>query len=178
MPSGMYLFTLQTPVPNNHSACRCPITLRNCSIRKRKCHFDKIFITDCTESCQNDNFRCSQWCKFCQNGNICVPVYVALSAKKDDVSWIWWYFKRALCRWWALVGSPGMVSAHRPCIFTQSAGLSRPRPSPCLGDRARHNDKTGPAAHSALSFWENEPTRNIEINGLPTSRLFYNQLVW
>ena len=28
---------------------------------KRKClHFDEIFITGCTESCQNDNFRCSQ----------------------------------------------------------------------------------------------------------------------
>ena len=23
------------------------------------CHFDEIFITDCTGSCQNDNFQCS-----------------------------------------------------------------------------------------------------------------------
>ena len=35
---------------------------------KRKClHFDEIFITGCTESCQNDNFQCSQWWKFRQN---------------------------------------------------------------------------------------------------------------
>ena len=30
-------------------------------------HFYDIFITGCTESCQNDNFQCSQWWKFCQN---------------------------------------------------------------------------------------------------------------
>ena len=35
---------------------------------KQKCrHFDEILITGCTESCQNDNFRCSQWLKFHQN---------------------------------------------------------------------------------------------------------------
>ena len=43
---------------------------------KRKClHFDEIFITGCTESCQNDNFQCSQWWKFRQN-DIFVSVYV------------------------------------------------------------------------------------------------------
>ena len=43
---------------------------------KQKCrHFDEIFITGCTESCQNDNFRCSQWFKFHQN-DISVPVYI------------------------------------------------------------------------------------------------------
>ena len=26
--------------------------------------FDEIFITGCTKSCQNDNFRCSQWLNF------------------------------------------------------------------------------------------------------------------
>ena len=42
---------------------------------KQKCrHFDEIFITGCTESCQNDNFRCSQWLKFHQNDNISVSV--------------------------------------------------------------------------------------------------------
>ena len=30
-------------------------------------HFDEIFITGCTRSCQNDNFHCSQWWKFRQN---------------------------------------------------------------------------------------------------------------
>ena len=43
---------------------------------KRKClHFDEIFITGCTESCQNDNFQCSQWWKFRQNDDIFVSVY-------------------------------------------------------------------------------------------------------
>ena len=44
---------------------------------KRKCRrFDEIFITGCTESCQNDNFQCSQWWKFHQNDNISVSVYI------------------------------------------------------------------------------------------------------
>ena len=35
---------------------------------KRKClHFDEIFVTGCTGSCQNDNFQCNQWLKFRQN---------------------------------------------------------------------------------------------------------------
>ena len=42
---------------------------------KQKClHFDEIFITGCTGSCQNDNFQCSQWLKFRQNDNIFVSV--------------------------------------------------------------------------------------------------------
>ena len=42
---------------------------------KRKClHFDEIFITGCTGSCQNDNFQCSQWLKFRQNDDIFVSV--------------------------------------------------------------------------------------------------------
>ena len=37
---------------------------------KWKClHFDEIFITGYTGSCQNDNFQCSQWWKFHQNIN-------------------------------------------------------------------------------------------------------------
>ena len=49
---------------------------------KRKClHFDEIFITGCTESCQNDNFQCSQWWKFRQNDDISVSVCVML--------WLW-----------------------------------------------------------------------------------------
>ena len=39
---------------------------------KRKCHyFDEIFVTGCIGSCQNDNFQCSQWWKFCQNDISC-----------------------------------------------------------------------------------------------------------
>ena len=42
---------------------------------KRKClHFDEIFITGCTGSCQNDNFQCSQWLKFRQIDDIFVSV--------------------------------------------------------------------------------------------------------
>ena len=36
--------------------------------------FEKFFITGCTESCQSDNFRYSQWWKFCQYDNISVSV--------------------------------------------------------------------------------------------------------
>ena len=42
---------------------------------KRKCHFDEIYITDCTESCHFNNFRwCNQWRKFSQNDNISAVV--------------------------------------------------------------------------------------------------------
>ena len=52
---------------------------------KRKClHFDEIFITGCTMSCQNDNFRCSQWLKFRQNDDIFVSV--ALAAVNHAIS--------------------------------------------------------------------------------------------
>ena len=36
--------------------------------------FDEILITDCTESCHFDNFRCSQWWRFRQNDDISVSV--------------------------------------------------------------------------------------------------------
>ena len=39
----------------------------NCVSLKQKCHFDKIFITGCTESCQCDNSQCNQRLKFHQN---------------------------------------------------------------------------------------------------------------
>ena len=52
-------------------------TRRHSPTLKRKClHFDEIFITGCTESCQNDNFQCSQWWKFHQNDDIFVSVNV------------------------------------------------------------------------------------------------------
>ena len=58
-------------------------TVNCCQLQsqKWKCHNgDENFVTDCTNSCQNDNFQCSQWCKFhvifitactrsCQSGN-------------------------------------------------------------------------------------------------------------
>ena len=52
------------------------MSLFNAHTLKRKCcHFDEILITDCTESCHFDNFRCSQWWKFRQNDDISVSVY-------------------------------------------------------------------------------------------------------
>ena len=44
------------------------------SLKRKCCHFDEIFITDCTESCQNDNFQCSQWWSFRQSDDIFVSV--------------------------------------------------------------------------------------------------------
>ena len=59
----------------------CLLTWTNCWTNgpivgyslKRKCHyFDEIFVTDCTGSCQNDNFQRSQLWKVRQNDNISV----------------------------------------------------------------------------------------------------------
>ena len=44
------------------------------ALKRKCCHFDEILITDCTESCHFDNFRCSQWWKFHQNDDISVSV--------------------------------------------------------------------------------------------------------
>ena len=51
-------------------------TKLNCIVdTEQKCHhFDDIFITGCTGSCQNDNFQCSQWWKFYQNNDISISV--------------------------------------------------------------------------------------------------------
>ena len=46
------------------------------TLKRKCCHFDEILITDCTESCHFDNFRCSQWLKFRQNDDISVSVHV------------------------------------------------------------------------------------------------------
>ena len=58
---------------------------------KRKClHFDEIFIIGCTESCQNDNFQCSQWWKFRQNDDIFVSVRTEVfRGSKYFVTWPW-----------------------------------------------------------------------------------------
>ena len=54
---------------------------------KRKClHFDEIFITGCTESCQNDNFQCSQWWKFHQN-----DIFVSVLGWWSWSCWIEWF---------------------------------------------------------------------------------------
>ena len=49
-------------------------SLYNHSLKWKCCHFDEIFITVCTGSCQTDNFQCSQWWKFHQNDDISMSV--------------------------------------------------------------------------------------------------------
>ena len=70
--------------------------VENESTLKQKCrHFEEIFITDCTESCQNDNFRCSQWLKFHQNDSISVSVNMTktkgnqLCDTRLSLKWMW-----------------------------------------------------------------------------------------
>ena len=46
----------------------------DCILKRKSLHFDEMFITGCTGSCQNDNFQCSQWWKFRQNDDIFVSV--------------------------------------------------------------------------------------------------------
>ena len=55
---------------------QCKRRWRRCGhpLKRKCCHFDDILITDCTESCHFDNFRCSQWLKFRQNDDISVSV--------------------------------------------------------------------------------------------------------
>ena len=57
---------------------------------KWKCHFDEIFITGCTRSCQNDNFWCSQWWKFHQNENISISLYTCTFDQFSMLGWHRW----------------------------------------------------------------------------------------
>ena len=54
---------LVAPVCRSISSAKVPDNLQGKTTEatslKRKCHFDEIFITDCTESCHFENFRCS-----------------------------------------------------------------------------------------------------------------------
>ena len=50
---------------------------------KRKCHFDEIFVTSYTKSCQNDNFQCSEWRKFNKN-DIFISSRVFITSMSDD----------------------------------------------------------------------------------------------
>ena len=67
-----------------------PKIRQNAASLKRKClHFDEIFITGCTGSCQNDNFQCSQWLKFRQNDDIFVSVFaVKWNAFEQSINWV------------------------------------------------------------------------------------------
>ena len=52
----------------------------NTALKRKSLHFDEMFITGCTGSCQNDNFQCSQWWKFRQNDDIFVSVRIEMLA--------------------------------------------------------------------------------------------------
>ena len=61
-------------------------SLWSISLKQKCCYFDEIFITGCTGSCHFDNFRCSQWWKFCQNDNIFVSVLPAMLSLVPSVT--------------------------------------------------------------------------------------------
>ena len=64
------------------------------SALKRKCrHFDKIFVTGCTERCQNDNVQCSQWRKCHQNDNIFVSVWWLRLMTHIQITYMWYRSK-------------------------------------------------------------------------------------
>ena len=76
--------------------CEVEILGHPTSLKRKCCHFDEILITDCTESCHFDNFRCSQWWKFRQN---------------DDILFEWWQvrmlgtkYKYFVALWWRSYG--------------------------------------------------------------------------
>ena len=87
----VFLFNLLKFVPRVHESWNLfpliQLTMRQCfeyllgtkhaishSLKRKSLHFDEMFITGCTGSCQNDNFQCSQWWKFRQNDDIFVSV--------------------------------------------------------------------------------------------------------
>ena len=82
LPCWSYIFSTIAFIMWKSFVCKFVLLMLNVFILvhtslKRKClHFDEIFITGCTESCQNDNFQCSQWWKFHQNDDIFVSVIV------------------------------------------------------------------------------------------------------
>ena len=57
----------------------CSISRKICNVinEMKWCHFDELFVIGCTESCHFDNFRFSQWRKFCQN-DVSISAYVLL----------------------------------------------------------------------------------------------------
>ena len=57
---------------------------RTCSLKQKCFHFDEIFITGCTGSCQNDIFQCSQWWKFNQN-DIFISVFIMQGMVDGDL---------------------------------------------------------------------------------------------
>ena len=73
-------FIITIPVITNIISAPIIGTLTH-PLKQKCCHFDEILITDCTESCHFDNFRCSQWLKFRQNDDISVSV-----SRRDEMT--------------------------------------------------------------------------------------------
>ena len=74
------------------------------SLKRKCCHFDEILITDCTESCHFDNFRCNQWWKFRQNDDISLFQCCAAKQPSSSVNWLAKLdesqkSQRGRCRW-------------------------------------------------------------------------------
>ena len=95
-PYGIMMIA-DAPVPNRHQGNNNHhvdfywdygaiwMALRNTHTLELEClHFDEIFITGCSGSCQNDNFQCSQWWKFRQN-DIFVSVYGVAATKHTTI---------------------------------------------------------------------------------------------
>ena len=67
------------------------------------CNFDEISITGCTGSCQIDNFQCSQWWKFHQN-DISISVHQWWKSWHENNCWLsmllsqCWYGDLPVCR--------------------------------------------------------------------------------
>ena len=65
------------------------------TMKLKRFRFDEIFVTGCTSSCQNDNFRCMQWQKFNQNDDITIsvhtlPILILISPNSslgDGIEW-------------------------------------------------------------------------------------------
>ena len=80
----------------------------------RKCHFDEICPVMYIESCDFDNFQCTQWRKFRQNEKNIVSVTKAFcyihhaTHNYGIVSVVW--------RWWSLSVSCRDKSSHRQAI--------------------------------------------------------------
>ena len=53
-------------------------------LKQKYLHFDEIFITGCTGSCQNDNFQYSQWWQFRQN-DIFAKLHLAVTGRRRDM---------------------------------------------------------------------------------------------
>ena len=72
----VYNLCIDTYVYNQSSIFKTGISCdgifqnRLITLKRKYCNFDEIFITGCTGSCHFDNFHCSQWCKFHQNGDL------------------------------------------------------------------------------------------------------------